>query len=127
MKTHFIHGIISGIAAAIAGVIFLNIYQNAFFVDFSLAIDWTAITGASIIGCLLMAIGYFILDKVKKSNLRGVLNGLYIIISFASILPAIAVTLPLEVEFPELFPGMVVPMHFFPAIMFFGLKPFFKD
>jgi len=34
-------------------------------------------------------------------------------------------SLPLDIEYPEMFPGLAITMHFFPAIIFFGLYPFF--
>lgn len=126
MKKHLIHGAVAGILASVAGVIFLKIYVELYFVDFSAVIDEVAIVFSSIIGCVLMGVGYIILDKVKKPNLYGVLNILIMVLSFLSIVPVMAMTLPLEVDFPEMFPGMVVPMHFFPALAFFGLAPFFK-
>jgi hypothetical protein len=36
-------------------------------------------------------------------------------------------SLPLDIEYPELFPGLVVPMHFFPAYAFLTIYPFFKQ
>jgi hypothetical protein len=126
MKKHLIHGSAAGVLAAVASIIFLNIYKKLYFVDFSTVIDEVAIISSSIIGCVLMAVGYIILDKIKKQNLYGAMNILIMVLSFLSIVPVMGMTLPLEVEFPELFPGMVVPMHFFPAVTFFGLTPFFK-
>lgn len=126
MKKHLFHGTVAGILASVAGIIFLKIYVDLYFVDFSSVIDEVAIIFSSIIGCVLMGVGYIILDKVKKPNLYGVLNILIMVLSFLSIVPVMAMTLPLEVDFPELFPGMVVPMHFFPAVAFFGLAPFFQ-
>jgi hypothetical protein len=126
MKKHLIHGSAAGALAAVASIIFLNIYKQLYLVDFSAVIDEVAITASSIIGCVLMAVGYIILDKIKKQNLYGAMNILIMVLSFLSIVPVMGMTLPLEVEFPELFPGMVVPMHFFPAVTFFGLTPFFK-
>ena len=126
MKKHFIHGSVAGILAAVASVILLNIYKQLYFVDFSAVIDEVAIIASSIIGCALMAVGYIILDKIKKPNLYGAMNMVIMVLSFLSIVPVMGMTLPLEVEAPELFPGMVVPMHFFPAVTFFGLSPFFK-
>jgi hypothetical protein len=126
MKKHLIHGSVAGALAAVASIIFLNIYKQLYLVDFSTVIDEVAIISSSIIGCVLMAVGYIILDKIKKQNLYGAMNILIMVLSFLSIVPVMGMTLPLEVEFPELFPGMVVPMHFFPAVTFFGLTPFFK-
>jgi len=41
------------------------------------------------------------------------------------LLGPIAVRLPTNIDTPELFPGMVIPMHFFPALAWFTLKPLF--
>lgn len=127
MKVNFIHGIVAGLLSAIAGIVYLQLYQNLNFVDFSLVINMGAIAGSSIIGCVLMALGYVLLDKIKKPNLKGIMNLLIMVLSFLSILGPIMMTLPLEVDFPELFPGLVIPMHFFPAMIFFGVAPFFKS
>lgn len=126
MKIHLIHGVTAGGLAALAGVVFLTVYNEAFYVDFSLVINPSSIIGASIIGSILMSTGYFILEKIKKEKFQGVLNLLIMVLSFLSIIPVLTMTLPLEVDFPELFPGLVIPMHFFPALVFFGIAPFFK-
>ena len=126
MRLNFLHGIIAGTLSAIAGIVYLELYQNLNFVDFSLVINMGAIAGSSIIGCMLMALGYVFLDQIKKSNLKGILNLVIMLLSFLSILGPIMMSLPLDLDFPELFPGLVIPMHFFPAMIFFGLAPFFK-
>lgn len=126
MKKHLFQGIVAGVLAAIAGIIYMNIYKELFLVDFSMVLNSVAIVMSSIIGCVLMAIGYMILDKMKKPNFQGILNLLIMILSFLSIIPVMTMKLPLDVDFPELFPGLVVPMHFFPAMIFFGIAPFFK-
>jgi hypothetical protein len=48
------------------------------------------------------------------------------VLFFVSIIGAIAMTLPLAIDFPELFPGLVVPMHFLPAWAYFAMALFFK-
>ena len=125
MKANLLHGIIAGILSAVAAIVFLNIYQELYFVDFSLVINTTSIVGASIIGTLLMSTGYFFLEKLKKENMKGILNLIIMLVSFISIIPPMGMSLPLEIDFPELFPGLVIPMHFFPAMIFFGVAPFF--
>lgn len=127
MKAHLLHGIIAGMLSAVAAIVFLNIYQELYFIDFSLVINTTSIFGASIIGSLLMSTGYFLLEKLEKENMKGVLNLIIMLVSFISIIPPMGMSLPLEVDFPELFPGLVIPMHFFPAMIFFGITPFFKE
>lgn len=127
MKKLLIHGVLAGLLSGIAGIIYLNIYINAFGVDYSQIINIGAIMGSSIIGCILMTLGYGALAKFNKQNLEGWLNVIIAVLSFASIIGPIGMSLPLDIEFPELFPGLVVPMHFFPALAFFAIYPFFKQ
>ncbi|HXP50850.1 MAG TPA: hypothetical protein VN922_12895 [Bacteroidia bacterium] len=126
MKKTFLHGIVSGTMAALAAIVYSNIYQNALGTDFHKIINIGSLAGASIFGCMLMAIGYYLLERFNKENLKGVLNLVIAIVSFASIISPIGANLPLDIKNPELFPGLVVPMHFFPALAFFCLVPFFK-
>jgi len=126
MKTNLIHGVLAGVLSAIASVIYLNVYQNLNFVDFSSVINAGSIIGASIMGCVFMAIGYVLLEKIGKPNGKGVLNLVIIGLSSLSILSPLLMDLPLELDFPELFPALAIPMHLFPAMIFFGLDPFFK-
>lgn len=127
MKKLLIHGVLAGLLSGIAGIIYLNIYINAFDVDYNQIINSSAVIGSSILGCMLMTLGYGVLTKFNKQNLEGWLNLIIAVLSFASIIGPIGMSLPLDVEFPELFPGLVVPMHFFPALAFFAIYPFFKQ
>jgi len=127
MKRLFFHGITAGILAALAGIVYLNIYQNALGTTFNKIINVGSISGASIFGCMLMALGYWLLEKFNRKNLIGTLNLIIVILSFASIISPISMSLPLDIKNPELFSGLAVPMHFFPALAFFCLVPFFND
>jgi hypothetical protein len=127
MKKIFIHGIIAGALSAIASLIYFKLYQTTLDTKFDKIINIGSIIGSSIFGCLLMSLGYFILLKLKKENLKGLLNIIISVLSFASIIGVISMTLPLDIESPELFPGLVIPMHFFPALAFFALEPFFRQ
>ncbi|MFK8006404.1 MAG: hypothetical protein AB8H03_08540 [Saprospiraceae bacterium] len=126
MKKLLIHGMIAGVLSGIAGIIYLNIYQEALGLDYNQIINAGAIMGSSIIGCMLMTLGYAALIKFDKENLKGWLNVLIAVLSFASIIGPIGMSLPLDIEYPELFPGLVVPMHFFPALAFLTIIPFFN-
>ena len=125
MKKFLIHGVTAGVLAGIAGIVYQKAYEGAMLLDFSAIINPGSIVGASIFGCILMAIGYGLLERFKKTNLKGWLNVLIAILSFLSILGPLSMSLPLEVESPEMLPGLAIPMHFFPAMIFFGLNPFF--
>lgn len=125
MKKAFFHGISAGILAAIAGIVYFKIYQNALGTGFDKIINLGSISGASIFGCMLMAITYWALERFNIENWKGVLNLIIAALSFASIISPISMTLPLDIKNPELFPGLVIPMHFFPALAFFCIVPFF--
>lgn len=125
MKQYFIYGVTAGVFSALAGVVYQNVYQDAMYVDFSSVINIVSISGASIFACVLMALGYWLLAQQNKLNLTGWLNVIIAVITFLSILLPVSMTLPLDIEYPELFPGLAIPMHFFPAMVFYGLYPFF--
>lgn len=125
IKYYFKHGFIAGALSALAGVIYLYLYQNLLFLDFSLVLNQWSIIGASFFASFLMAIGYYLVHCYGKPSFKGWLNILIVVLTFMSILGPITMTLPLDLDFPELFPGLAVPMHFFPAMIFFGLIPFF--
>jgi ABC-type Fe3+-siderophore transport system permease subunit len=126
MKYQLIHGVVAGLLSGLAGVVYQSVYENAMYLDFSEVINAGSIFGASVFGCVLMAIGYWLLIKFKMPHLKVWLNVLIVVLTFASILSPLGTTLPLDVEFPELFPGLAIPMHFFPALVFFGLDPVFR-
>jgi len=126
MRKAFFHGIIAGVLAAVAGIIYSNIYQKTLGTEFNKIVNSKSITGVSIFACMVMALAYWLLEKLKKEKLKGILNVVIVVVSFASILSPISKSLPLDINNPELFPGLVIPMHFFPALAFFCIVPFFK-
>tara|TARA_B100001173_G_scaffold307797_1_gene316955 strand:- start:766 stop:1167 length:402 start_codon:yes stop_codon:yes gene_type:complete len=125
MKKHLLHGLVAGIIAGIIAVIYFMMYQKILFVDFNAVLNPYSIFGACTFSSIFMAYGYWILDRLNKPKLRGLVNILIVFFSFLSVLAPISMNLPLDVEFPELFPGLAIPMHFFPALIFFGIQPFF--
>jgi hypothetical protein len=127
MKKIFLHGIVAGILSAFASTVYFNMYQSALGTSFDKIINGGSIVGSSILGCVLIATGYFLLFKFKKVTLTGILNILIVLCSFVSIIGPISMSLPLDIETPELFPGLVIPMHFFPALIFFAIAPFFEQ
>jgi H+/Cl- antiporter ClcA len=118
-------GIVSGLLAGIAGIVYSRVYYTINESDFSKVASAVRIVSASMFGGVLAAIGYTLLDKWLKTKGEIVFNLCFTLISFASLLAPIAVSLPKTIETPELFPGLVIPMHFFPALAWFTLKPIF--
>lgn len=125
-KQTFIIGIAASLLSSLASIIYLNIYNEALLVDFSNVAETTNIIAACLIGCLLMAVGYKLTIQWKGIKLIGWLNIIYCILSFASIAGVFGFNLPMETESPELFPGLVIPMHFFPILSILAIFPLFK-
>jgi hypothetical protein len=127
MKKIFLQGITAGLLSALASIIYFKIYQTTLDTSFNKIINVGSIIGASLFGCIFISIGNFILLKYRKGQLKGILNLLILVLSFTSIISPIGMSLPLDIDVPELFPGLVIPMHFFPALAFFALDPFFRQ
>jgi hypothetical protein len=117
--------IISGLVSGLICIMYNTIYSGSLYVDFSSIVTPMGMIISSLIGTILMAFGYFFILKWNKPKLIPFANIIYSAISFGTIIGAIGFKLPLDVEFPEMFPGLAIPMHFFPALSFFALAPFF--
>ena len=126
-KKSLLLGIVSGLLAGVAGVIYARVYYSINEADFSKVASAVHILAASLFGGVLAAIGYSLLTRWLKDKGEIVFNLLFTLISFASLLIPIAAKLPRTIDPQELFlfPGMVIPMHFFPALGWYTLKPLF--
>jgi len=122
----FFHGIIAGILSAISCIIYQRIHIYETDLDFSKVINPTTMIAASMLACLLAAVGYWAFIKMFKSRGEIIFNFVFSILSFASLIYPVSFKLPLDVQSPELFPGLAVPMHFFPAIAWYTIRPLFK-
>ena len=124
-KRSFLLGIVSGLLAGIASLVYANVYRSSLGVEFTKVAAVASIVAASVLGGVLAAIGYWLADKFLKNKAEIVFNLVFVILTFASLLGPLGVRLPLDIEAPELFPGFAIPMHFFPALAWFTLKPLF--
>jgi hypothetical protein len=118
-------GLVSGVLAAVAALIYQQVYTKSLGADFSAQVKTVNIFITCILAGLLASVGYGLLTKWLPKPGEIIFNFVFVILTFASILGPFAVKLPLEVEMPELFPGLTVPMHFFPALAWFTVKPLF--
>ena len=125
LKRSLALGLVSGIGAGIASLIYAKVYHSSLGADFSKVARTVGILAGSLFGTLLAALGYYILIRLLKSRGEILFNFLFVILSFATMVGAFAVKLPLDLEAPELFPGLVIPMHFFPVVAWHTLKPLF--
>jgi ABC-type transport system involved in cytochrome c biogenesis permease subunit len=125
-KRSFLLGIVAGALAGVAAVIYQRVYNSSLEdADFSAIVKPVGIVAASLIGCLLASIAYLLLTRWLKNTGEIIFNFLFVILSFASILFVFSARLPMNLAKPELFPGLAIPMHFFPALAWLTLKPLF--
>ena len=124
-KRIFFHAILASALAAIAGIIYYRIYYFAMEADFSRILNPLSITGMSVFVCMIASFIYFGLTKLLKEKGEIIFNFLFSIISFVCVMVPISISLPLDIKFPEIFPGLAVPMVFFPALAWFTVKPLF--
>jgi len=125
-KKHFYHGITSGIMAALAAIIYSRIHYFATEADFSGVINFGTMSSLSLVACLIISSSYFLILSFWKKNGIIVFHLLVSILSFAAVVIPISISLPLTIKNPELFPGLAVPMIFFPALAWFTIKPIFN-
>src|SRR3569833_4319724 len=126
-KKAFFHGLVAAVLAAIAAIIYYRIYFFATEADFSRIINVGSITGISVAVCIAATFIYVALVKWLNRTGEIIFSFLFSIISFACVMVPISVSLPLDIKTPELFPGLAVPMVFFPAVAWYTLKPLFAD
>jgi len=118
-------GAAAGLSAGVGSVIYARIYNSSLGTDFSYPVKPVGIIAASLFGCILASVGYWLFSKWLKATGEIVFNFVFTLLSLASIIGPFAFKLPLDIEMPELFPGLVIPMHFFPVLLWFTLKPLF--
>ena len=127
-KSIFFWSMTAGILSTIACLIYNRIYFFALGTDFSKLINYGSLAGANLLGCLLAGAGFWALSKWFRNKGELIFNFVFSILSFASIIYPISVSLPFDIKHPELFPGLTIPMHFFPSLAWFTIRPLFiKD
>lgn len=111
--------------AAIAALIYSRIHHFATLADFSAIINPGTMISLNLIICLIFSFGYFYFSRMRYKRAILAFHLLISILSFSAVIIPISITLPLSVKNPELFPGLAVPMVFFPALAWFTFKPLF--
>ena len=125
-KRIFIHGLVAAVLAAIAGIIYNRIYRFATETDFSKILNYGSIIGLSVAICMVATFVNFGLMKWLGKKGEIVFNFVFSIASFACVMVPISATLPLDIPSPEIFPGLAVPMVFFPAMAWYTVRPIFS-
>ncbi len=124
-KKIFFLSISAGIFSSVACIVYNRVYFFAFEIEFQKLINPGTLIAINIFACVIAGIGYYFIRKWFRRDHEKIFNLVFTLLSFASILAPLAISLPLDIKNPELFPGLAVPMHFFPAIGWFTVKPFF--
>ncbi len=128
MQKIFLHGLAAGLVSAIACLFYCEVYSSAMRVDFSTVINIYSVMGVCLFGSMIASAGYYLLS-IKVSNVDivdVVFNLFFITLTFFSCIYPFLAKLPLNLKSPELFPGLVIPMHFFPVLFWVALNPVFK-
>jgi hypothetical protein len=126
-KKIFFHSIAAGLLSALCGWIYSRIHFFATQADFSAVLNPLSITAYCIIISILIGFIYWLIQSVSKKNPQLIFNLAIAVINFAAVIIPISISLPLTVQFPELFPGLAVPMLFFPLIAWHTLQPLFQN
>lgn len=124
-KKAFFHGIAASVLAAIAAIIYNHIYAFATYTDYSSIINYGSMIGFSFAVCLLATFIYAGLVKWLGKKGEIIFSFVFSIISFACVMIPFSITLPLTIKMPEFFPGLTVPMVFFPAMAWYTVRPLF--
>ncbi len=128
MQKIFLHGLAAGLVSAIACLFYCQLYCSAMLVDFSEVVNIFSVMGICLLTSLLASAGYYFLTRVIKDRniLEMIFNIIFVFLTFVSCIYPFTVRLPLEIDFPELFPGLVIPMHFFPVLFWIAFNPLFN-
>jgi hypothetical protein len=121
-KKLFFQAILASSLAFIAALIYRRIYFFATEADFSKVLSTGRIAGLCILFCMPAAFLYYGLVRWLGNKGELIFNFLFSVLSFACVMIPISLSLPLKVQFPELFPGLGVPMVFFLAMVWYTLN-----
>jgi hypothetical protein len=119
MQKIFLHGLLAGLVSAIVCLFYSEVYSTSLQVDFSDVINIFSVMGTCLFGSLIASAGYYFLStKLSDGDVTDVLfNITFLTLTFLSCIYPFS---------PELFPGLVIPMHFFPVLFWIAFNPIFK-
>ncbi|MEP6845184.1 MAG: hypothetical protein ABI861_04245, partial [Panacibacter sp.] len=96
-KRIFFHSLLAGVLSAIACIIYDRIYFFATQADFSKVINTVSLIAVNLGVCLAAGAGCWISRKLFKKNGDIIFNFTFSILSFASVMLPIAISLPLDI------------------------------
>jgi hypothetical protein len=126
-KKYFLNGLAAGIFSGLAAFFYYRIYVDALEVSYGSIVTPAGIFSVSLFAGMLIALFCFGIDKLFKKEMPVLTNFLLTGGTLVSIIIPFMISLPLDMEHPELFPGLVVPMQLFPVLGWFMFKPMFRN
>jgi hypothetical protein len=122
-------GVTAGLLSGLACIVFANVYKETMYLDFTPLVGSMNYLGSCIFGCVLASIGYWAAVKVMPKYGDAVFGLLFALLTFTSILGPIGYTWPPEADTDLItyFPMYAMTLHFFPAVVWFALKPWFLN
>ncbi len=124
-KKIFLLSISAGIFSSVACIVYYKVYYFALETDFSKIVNPGSMISVCLIACILAGTLYYFIKKWFLKKGKAVFNLVFVLLSFASIIVPFYVDIPVDIKNPELFYGLVIPMHFFPAVSWLALKELF--
>ena len=118
-------GLCTGIFSFVACIVYNRVYLFAFEANFTKLVNTGSLAGINLLAGMIAGLGYWTMKKWFRNKTDIIFNLAFTILSFAAIIVPISISLPLDIQNPELFPGLTIPMLFFPAIAWYTLKPLF--
>ena len=127
MIRYILFALATGLVAGLGSWSYGKVFSDALVVDYSAVVPTVAIFISSIIGCSLATIGYAGLMRFTPNWGEFIFGMLFALLSIASIVGVFGVTLPDsdDESFYYLIFGYAIPMHFFPFMVWYALKPLF--
>jgi len=125
-KKIFLQAVLASVLVFAAAVIYKRIYFFATEADFSKVLSLSRLASLSLLISMLAAFLNYGFSRWLGRRGETLFNFLFSILTFASVMIPISITLPLSIQFPELFPGLAVPLVFFPAMAWYTVNPLFS-
>lgn len=122
---YFFAGLAAGLLSGLAAFFYARLYMHTLNISYPGIVSAKGIFSVCIFVNLLVALSYWMMQKLFRKDAELLFNVLFAIGCFLSIVIPFMVSLPLQMSSPELFPGLIVPMHFFPLLAWYCVKPIF--
>jgi hypothetical protein len=128
-KKPLLHGLTAGLLSGLASYVYITLLKDEFMYDFSSIIQPVNVFGASMFISILASMLLAIASKLLPKSGEVIFNVIFGLGVFVSLLGPMLFKLPLDFDeyLTVIFPTYAMVLHFFPPLIWFVLKPFFKD